>query len=686
MDDGYVIRGNLYRDYGHGSVKIYGKYMDDRNHWYEYQLGLNPKDPKQVPGLSRYSTNLLPAAQHQYPRHAVDNLETWDTTDKVRSMQKYVGVDWKHELGDGWKLSNNVKFSRSRTNRNTSANVSPRSLDWPNFFNAMGITFSGGSQNARVPAGTYQFTDRGTGTIVAQVTSNGGYSSGGSAPSNPGQVVQFANLPNGNIEISDRSFNGVWTASGSARKDFSDEFMDQISVSKQTETMSFTLGAFYAYADILRSVGSGGQAASPLAEQPQPLGITWIPATAASAPAGTPADALAAVAGWNGLPVQITNSNGYANLGLGYANNEAIARQMAVFFGHKWDINDQLSFDWGIRSENYAVKGLNDAGMLNVGGNWDPTYGGVDGNSRTMYDNRFQVRNPAGTIRYDRDVDSLSWSAATSYVINDSNSFYLRYTAAEKAPNYDFFISLTSPFRVANLPARPQTIEQWELGYRYSGGRLDLVATPFWSRLGDVFSNPQATEADGITPYFPDPIFNVITSYGLELEATFQLSQAWSVRSVVTLQESEGTVWQVFSAGSNGRQDDQYIDLSGKPSDNNPDIVVNTTLNYRGEKLFGNLAWKHMGERAGNVANVIMLPRFNQIDAMLGYDFSRDLSITFSVNNVFDDAGVMTWRGWGVNPGDRQNFTTLPATGERTMLQFVPIQPRAYFLSATYRF
>ena len=686
MDDGYVIRGNLFKDYGRGSIKVYGKYMDDRNHWYEYQLALNPKDPKQVPGLSRYSTNLLPAAQHLYPRHGVDQLETFDTTDKVRSTQKYVGVDWKHEVGDGWKLNNNIKISRNRTNRNTSANVSPRSISWPNFFNSMGFAFSGGPQNGRVPAGTYQFVDRQTGAIVAQVSSNGSYASGGAAPSNPGQVVQFANLPNGNLEIADGSFNGLWTADGAARKDFSDELMNQLSVSKQTEKMSFTAGVFYAYADILRNIGQGGRAASPLSEQPIPLGITWIPATAATAPAGTPAAALAAVAGWNGLPVELTNSNGFASLGLGYANNEAIAKQLSLFFGHQWELTDRLSFDWGIRAENYAVSGVNDAGMRNQGGNWDPTYGGVDGNPRTMYDNRFQVKNPAGAIRYDRDVDSLSWSAAASYVINDSNSFYLRYTAAEKAPNYDFFISLSSPFRVANLAARPQTVEQWELGYRYNRGRLDLVATPFWSRLGDIFSNPQATEADGVTPYFPEPIFNVITSYGLELEATFRLSQAWRVRSVVTFQESEGTVWQVFSAGVNGRQDDRYIDLSGKPSDNNPDIVVNTTLNYRGEKVFGNLAWKHMGERAGNVPNVIILPRFNQFDATLGYDFSRDFSVTLSVTNVFDDTGVMTWRGWGVSPGDRQNFTTLPATGERTMLQFVPIQPRAYFVSAIYRF
>jgi hypothetical protein len=93
-----------------------------------------------------------------------------------------------------------------------------------------------------------------------------------------------------------------------------------------------------------------------------------------------------------------------------------------------------------------------------------------------------------------------------------------------------------------------------------------------------------------------------------------------------------------------------------------------------------------MGERAGNIANVITLPRFNQFNFATGYTYSRKLSFGFNINNVFDSEGVMTWRGWGVNPGDRQSYTSLPDTGRDTMLQYVPVQPRAYYLTATYRF
>lgn len=211
-------------------------------------------------------------------------------------------------------------------------------------------------------------------------------------------------------------------------------------------------------------------------------------------------------------------------------------------------------------------------------------------------------------------------------------------------------------------------------------------ATPFWTQLGNVNSNPQAVEADGVTAYYPDPIYNAVTSYGLELEAQLRITDRWSLRSVFTKQFSTNTVWKIFVAGVNGRDDDSYLDFTGKKSDNNPDFILNQTLSYRTPKYFANLSWKHMGERAGNVANVIILPRFNQFDFGTGYTISRQWSVNFNINNLTDSEGVMTWRGWGVNPGDRQSYTSLPATGQDTMLQYVPVQPRAYYLSSTYKF
>lgn len=684
MNNGFVTRGNLFKDYGHGSVKIYAKYMDDRNHWYEYLLAIDPQDPRQYPGLSRYSTNLLPKSSHQYPRESDTTFATFDTTDAVRSRQRYAGVEWKHELGDGWSFNHNIKFSRNWADWNSSAGVTPRSLEWPNFFSNLLLQWSGGGAtlNGRVPPGLYRFADRRTGEVLAEVTSNGSYTVNANALFNAGQVVRFANLPNSQIVP-----RALWTNNGRVANEHMDEIMERFSVTKRFgHNMTFTAGGYFGYADISDRQTSGGRAASPLVEQPQPVSIVWIPATAGNAPAGTAAAQLNAVAGFGGRPVQLTNPEGFTALGNGFTHDSGIARQFAYFFGHKWDISQRWGVDWGFRSENFLVKGFNQAGVQNPRGNWDPTYGGADGNPFTMYDNRFTIPNPAAKWHFDKNVRSFSWSGATNFVINNENSFYVRYADGEKAPDYAFFRNYTTQFRLDNLRPRPQTVEQWELGYRWKKSRVTVTVTPFWSKLGNINSNPQATEADGSTLYYPDPIFNSVTSFGLELEGEFRLTERLRVRSVFTAQESENTVWKVFVAGANGRDDDSYLDFSGRPSDNNPDFILNTTLDYRTKDWFANLSWRHMGERAGNIANVITLPRFNAFNLNAGYTWSRALSFGLNINNLFDSEGVMTWRGWGVNPGDRQSYTSLPETGRNTMLQYVPIQPRAYYGTMTYRF
>ncbi len=683
MNNGFVVRGNVYKDYGAGSLKFYGKYMDDRNHWYEYLLARDPVDPKQYPGLSRFSTNLFPKASFQYPRESDQTFATFDTADAVRSRQRYLGAEWKHEFGNGWSVNHNIKFSRNWADWNSSSGVTPRSLEWPNFFSTMGIQFSGGGTalNGRVPPGLYRFYDLKTNAVLAEVTSNGSYTVNANALSHPGQIVRFANLPNGQILP-----NALWTNNGRVANEHMDEIMERLSITKKLGAMSFTFGGYFGYAGISDRQSSGGRTASPLVEQPQPVGIVWLPATATTAPAGTPAATLAGVLGFNGRPVQLTNPEGFTALGVGYGRYEGIARQFATFFGHKWDINSRWGVDWGFRAENFVVKGFNQTGVQNPQGNWDATYGGADGNPLTMYDNRFQVPNAAAKWFYDKNVRSFSWSAATNFVINNENSFYLRYADGEKAPDYAFFRNYNSVFRLNNLRPKPQSVEQVELGYRWKLRDLTLTATPFWSRLSNINSNPQATEADGTTPYYPDPIYNRVTSYGLELEGEYRLSERWRVRTVFTSQKSTNTIWKVFVAGVNGRDDDSYLDFSGKPADNNPDFILNTTLDYRTRDWFANLSWRHMGERAGNIANVITLPRFNQFNFTAGYTISRTRSVNLNINNVFDSEGVMTWRGWGINPGDRQSYTALPATGRDTMLQYVPVQPRSFFLTYTQKF
>ena len=60
--------------------------------------------------------------------------------------------------------------------------------------------------------------------------------------------------------------------------------------------------------------------------------------------------------------------------------------------------------------------------------------------------------------------------------------------------------------------------------------------------LDDILAITQATESDGVTLYFPDPVYNSTTSYGLELDGTLRLTERWSVRSVFTAQKAKNDI------------------------------------------------------------------------------------------------------------------------------------------------
>ncbi len=182
-----------------------------------------------------------------------------------------------------------------------------------------------------------------------------------------------------------------------------DQIMERFSVTKRFRSMAFHRRRYFGYAGISDRRRSGGRTASPLVEQPRPVSIVWIPATAATAPAGTPAAALTAVQGWNGRAVQLTNPEGFTALGVATRATEA-TRGSSRISSATCGTSRRLGVDWGFRSENFVVKGSNQTGSQNARGNWDPTYGGADGDPFTMFDNRFTVPNPNGKWNFDKNV------------------------------------------------------------------------------------------------------------------------------------------------------------------------------------------------------------------------------------------------------------------------------------------
>ncbi|OAM87450.1 hypothetical protein AW736_23075 [Termitidicoccus mucosus] len=656
MNEGGQIRLNISKDYGAGTIKLNVKYLDDYNGWFEFLPAKNFDDPEIAPGVDRFGTNLHRPGKFRYVTGSAATSKVFDPTDLAHSTQRAIGATWSHELGDGWAITNNFKLSDSRSNWNTSASTQIRSIGWGSLYSYANI----GNNSGVIPAGTIVLTDRTTGQVAARIASDGTARSG----NNDGLTVLENNLPNQHLLD-----GGVWANNALVFERDAGEAMEQVVVSKRVGKMLFVLGGFYGYADLRNFNTSAGRSISPLISNPTPYDITIETPTGGA---------------YGGQTLQITNPSGFSAEGNGWTLNEAEQNQLALFFGYNWEIARPLTFDWGVRYEHLSVKGLNNQGALISGANYVPTYGGADGNPLTIYDNRFSIRN-AMDWRYNRSLDTFSYSAAINYTINKNNSVYLRYSNGEKAPDFSFFTTLTSTWRLENYETISQKVEQWELGYKFRIPNVTIILTPFYSKLDDIFAANQFTDVDN-SYYSPDPLYNAIETYGVEAEFDYTLNQYFSIRAVATWQDSEATKWQVWIANQPGPADDELQDFSGNPADNNPDWIINVTPTSHYKKFTASFSWKYMGKRPANVANIFTMPDFYQVDLMVRYDFNDRFSVSLNVNNAFDGEGVMNWAGWArdSSPFNRQSFTSI-ADPNATFL-IVPIQPRAFFLSTTYRF
>jgi iron complex outermembrane receptor protein len=518
MNDGFVLRGNLFKDYGAGSVKIYSKYMDDRNHWYEYLLARNPQDPKQYPGLSRFSTNLFPKTSFQFPREAEDRFATFDSTDAVRSRQRLIGVDWSHELPSGWSINHNVKFSaqlgRLELQRRRHA-PQPRLAEF--LFSTMGIPVQRRRHRHQRPRAARHSTASPTARpalVLAEVTSNGSYTVNANAlsPPRPDRPLREPAQP-----ATSSANSAFWTNVGRVANEHLDEVMENLTVTKPLPEHDLHRRRLLR---LLRHLGPPDPAAaapprrSPSSRCRSPF--TWIPADRRPPhpPAPPPPTLAISSPAGNGQPVQLTNPEGFTHTGVGltYVRDEGVARQLAYFFGHKWDIEFLgWGFDWGFRQPELPRPAASTADRL------------AEPARQLGPDLRRRRRQPVHHVRqpllrspipprkwrYDKRVRQLllvgrhQRRASTTPTPSTSAT-----PTARRRPTTQFFRTYTSQFRLDEPPpAARRRVDQWELGYRYKRKSLDTPSPPRRSGAASPTSTatPRPPRPTGCHALLPRP-------------------------------------------------------------------------------------------------------------------------------------------------------------------------------------
>ena len=642
LNYGGQIRANVEKKYKDGSITFFAKYLNDHNGTFMNILGQNFDNVSIANGVNGTDTYFLPSTS--VLDYTIDGNKTirHDPTVLNHIKDFTLGMNWKQTLGNGFSIQNNFRYGSKQLLNNSTSGVTSVTLD-----NLVANAVIG-----TLGVGTITYKDNITKQPLATVQ----------AGLPPGWTVLNNNLPGQDILK-----NGfIYQASVYSDPKVT-EFMDQFVLTKRFDKMSFNLGAFVGLSDVARyTQGVAGITYSTLQNRPQPLDVSYRNLLA------------------GGIVQQITNPQGFLKTGGAFTMHDYQFKKtnVAPFFAHNWQINDKLTFDWGVRLENIVSEGSSFIRTVNDGKD-----GGLDKNPLTVYDNGY-FKNPK-EIPYSFTTTTFSFSGALNYVLKDNQSIYLRYSSGKKAPEFDLYMSIESEERKALTTADVQGIKQLELGYKIRTAKADITITPFYSLLDNVLQVSTALD-DKTQLYNLQPYFNSIETKGIEIEGTINFSKNFNIRAVATLQSG---VFKQFKFASEGpttsKADDFTVDFSGNNVDTNPSVQFNITPTYNTNNFYAFLSWQYMGSRWANAPNAFELPAYSQFDLGTGYNLSKHLGLSVNINNLANTYGAMTWGAPGGFPTTYALSGFTPTVREKQKNAVFPLgttQPRSFFVTATYKF
>ncbi|MEC3909158.1 TonB-dependent receptor [Sphingobium sp. CR2-8] len=642
MNRGGQVKANLLWDYGDGSILLYGKYQDDHNAFYEFQPGRDFSNPRLAQGISRYDSFLIPASPHNYVETVNGPTKQWNGRNVVHATAKVLGLKFDHNFDSGWTVRNNFKVNWNKADYDSSAL-------------AFALPITDGFTNTLLNTsanGVYSYRDVVTGQLLAQVRN-----------ANGARTVLLNNLPNQQVLQ-----NAIITQTAFNYNPRVREIMDQFSISKKLDRGSITLGAFFSDANVNQYGGGAGFGVSTLQNQPHMLNITLT----------TP----------NGAVQQVTTADGFAGIGQRFAGTpfRGKQRQFSVFGGADYEVVDGLTLEGALRYEYIRNKGSNDVAIANPQSG-SSSYGGLDGNVDTLYDN-FAVTYQA-PYEYRFNLDFLSFSTAATYKFDESNSVYVRYSQGKKAPDLGFFTTYDTLAELQNVTPIPQKIQQIEAGYRFRRDWVRATLTPFYSKLSNVGTTAFGSNPDG-TSYVPAPLLSQTMTYGVEVEADADLVDRLNLRVALTLQKSKSKDFATYNFGAPGPADDTIIRVPNGKADNAAEIMSTSTLRYSPTDTFSTfLTWRYLGKRPANRYNAFNLPAYHEVDFGLNWNLSENLSVGANVNNLFNSKGVLSWAPSGalLTALNRQTLTPAAvAANPAAPFNILLNQPRAFFVTLGAKF
>lgn len=658
LSNGGQLKGNILKKYDKGSFKATVKYLNDRTAPFEYTPSVNFDDPRPAPGFDNTTSLLIQPQQFTVPgaTTGLDEDLMFDSERLYEFDEFAAGLHWNHNFGDGWRTSINTRYSSKQTRRNTTAVVSPVNVLEPN-----GFPFFWAFSGNFFQFGEYEFFNTRTGESYGTVTQS------------PPQGGPFPTFTNNNLNLpgSDVLENVLLYNPAIYADTPMDDWLTQISISKKFDNMSFTGGLYHANTNVstvsyVSLAASGGT----YTDRPDAVGIR--------------------LTDLGGNELQATSPTGLFGVGGGIFGPNQVSstiNQTAFFFGHNWDISEKLNLDWGLRMENFKI---NQDFISNNSDSYPDGSGGADGNTNTTYDNSRWTLNPEQNFEQKISFnETFSYSFGLNYLINDNFSLYGRYASGRKTPDLSFYYNVGILDEIPNYDLQPEKISSVELGLKYRTEKVNLFVTPFYSQLSNIpiYLTFQDDTSPNLDFYVPDLLFKEYNSYGIEIEGNYMFSDKFSIRGVITLQDSNVPAYETWIEGE-GPADDTRVTFEDTKNANVGNMVM-LSPTYSGNKFRASLNYQFMGERWANEVNAFKLPAFHSVDLNLGYAITKSFDVSVNINNLFNTYGIMAWEGPGnfTEANNIANFTQdAIAANPNAVFTTQSIMPRAYFTTLTYKF
>ncbi len=112
LNYGGQLKANIQKKYDKGSFTVYAKYLNDHNGTFMNLIGNNFDKPTLSDKFSPLKAFVLPTNAKLSTKTGDGVALDFDPTKLNHSRETAFGANWKHDLGNGFSIQNNVRYTR----------------------------------------------------------------------------------------------------------------------------------------------------------------------------------------------------------------------------------------------------------------------------------------------------------------------------------------------------------------------------------------------------------------------------------------------------------------------------------------------------------------------------------------------------------------------------------------------